>query len=146
MNSYFPTLVFYIWPVLAQVGLTYTVAALILSTRLSDLFFGSGTARFYESYAGFGGPPLVQRTTSQLGNLFEFPVLFFALISLLVAVNFADPLMKLGACIFVGGRWVHALVHLFANKLWIRTPVFMVSNLVLFAMWGRLGYLTLLHS
>lgn len=133
------TLFFYLWPVLAQVALIYLVAALILVTRLADIAFGSGTAKFYESYAGVGGPPLVQRTTRLLANQFEFPILFFVLICILVAVGSEDSLMRLGAWLFVGARWAHAFVQLFANRLWIRTPVFMASNLVLLAMWARLG-------
>lgn len=136
-----PVLSFYLWPVLAQVALTYLVAALILVTRLGDLAFGSGTAKFYENYAGSGGPPLVQRTSRLLANLSEFPVLFFVLICILISIGSTDPWMQLGAWVFVGGRWTHAIVQLCMNRLWIRTPVFMVSNLVLFAMWGRLAQL-----
>lgn len=132
-------LLFYLWPVLAQVALIYLVAALILVTRLADLAFGAGTAKFYENYAGVGGPPLVQRSTRLLANQFEFPVLFFVLIGMMITIGSADPLMRLGAWVFVVGRWVHAFVQLFANRLWLRTPVFMVSNLVLFAMWARLA-------
>lgn len=134
-------LLFYLWPVLAQVALIYLVAALILVTRLGDLAFGAGTAKFYENYAGVGGPPLVQRTTRLLANQFEFPVLFFILIGMMIAIGSTDRLMQLGAWVFVVGRWVHALVQLFANRLWLRTPVFMVSNLVLCAMWARLAQL-----
>jgi hypothetical protein len=134
-------LLFYLWPVLAQVALIYLVAALILVTRLGDLAFGAGTAKFYEDYAGIGGPPLVQRSTRLLANQFEFPVLFFVLIGVMIATGSADPLTRLGAWIFVVGRWVHALVQLFANRLWLRTPVFMISNLALFAMWARLTQL-----
>lgn len=136
------TLSFYLWPVLAQVALIYLVAALILVTRLGDIAFGSGTAKFYENYAGVGGPPLVQRTTRLLANQFEFPILFFVLICILVAVGSEDSLMRLGAWLFVSVRWAHALVQLFANRLWIRTPVFMTSNLVLLAMWARLGQMS----
>lgn len=132
-------LFFYLWPVLAQVALIYLVATLILVTRLGDLAFGAGTAKFYENYAGVGGPALVQRSTRLLANQFEFPVLFFALIGMMIAIGSADPLMQLAAWVFVVARWAHALVQLFANRLWLRTPVFMVSNLVLFAMWARLA-------
>lgn len=132
-------LLFYLWPVLAQVALIYLVAALILVTRLADLAFGTGTAKFYENYAGVGGPPLVQRSTRLLANQFEFPVLFFVLMGMMIAIGSTDPLMQLGAWVFVVGRWVHALVQLFANRLWLRTPVFMVSNLVLCTMWARLA-------
>lgn len=145
MNNQFTTLALYFWPLLGQVALSFLVAALILVTRVSDLAFGSGTVKFYENYIGIGGPVLVQRTTNQLANLFEFPILFFALVCILVSVNTVDPMIQAGAWIFVGCRWVHALIHLFVNMLWIRMPVFMMSNIVLFAMWVRLAYLVYSH-
>lgn len=141
MTHQLSALSLYLWPVLAQIALTYLVAALILITRLGDLAFGQGTARFYENYAGAGGPAIVQRTTRLLANLFEFPILFFVLVCILVAMGLADPWMQLGAWVFVGGRWIHAMVQLGMNRLWIRTPVFMVSNLALLGMWGRLAQL-----
>lgn len=137
MNS---TLTFYLTPLLLQVALTYLVAGLILVTRLSDIL-SKGTPRaFYEQYSGVGGPPLVQRTTNQLTNLFEFPVLFLAVVGLAVAANVQDDLLLRLAWIFVVARCAHTFVHMIVNVLWVRMTVFMLSNVALLGMWIRLAW------
>ena len=133
---------YYLAPLLIQVALPYLVAALILITRLSDIL-GSGTPRsFYENYSGVGGPEMVQRTTNQLTNQFEFPVLFLTLIALAVTGDVRDGMLLTMAWAFAASRWLHAVVHLAVNVLWIRMAVFMVSNLVLLGMWIRLALVT----
>ncbi len=134
---------FYLLPLLAQVALAYAAAAVILVTRLRDIF-GSGVHRsFYEEYSGVGGPVAVQRATKQLGNLFEFPVLFYALITLVVAANLRDGVLLGLAWAFVAARWVHTFVHLGFNMLWVRMTVFMLSNILLAAMWVRVAVIAL---
>ncbi len=128
----------FLGPVLAFVGLTYLTGAALLFTRLLDLL-RRRDARFYEEYAG-GGPPSVQRTTRQLANQFEFPVLFLAAVCLAVASGVNDrPLYGL-VWAYVILRWAHAIIHLTGtlNRLWFRTPVFMLSNFVLLATWVQL--------
>lgn len=135
------TLTYYLPSLLGQVLLSYAVAAAILFTRLADLRAGGHDARFYEDYAGVGGPRAVQQTTRQLANLFEFPVLYFALIGIAIAAGVQDAWLRDGAWCFVAARGLHTVVHLGPNRLWFRTPVFMVSNGVLLAMWGRMAAL-----
>ncbi len=137
------SIAYYLPPVLTMVALPYFTAALILLTRLGDIVAGRRTVNFYEDYAGVGASALVQRTTNQLKNLFEFPVLFYALVSLCVAGDLVDAPLRDLAWAFVAGRWSHAVVHLSFNKLWVRLPIFMASNLILFGMWIRVGLLVL---
>ncbi|HEX4462478.1 MAG TPA: MAPEG family protein [Polyangia bacterium] len=126
-------------PILALVGLTYSTAAAILVTRLSDILSRGNEAAFYEDYAG-GGPPAVRRMTSQLVNLFEFPVLFLAVVCLAVACGFNDRPLRELAWAYVVLRWAHAIIRITPklNRLWLRTPIFMLSNFVLLAMWIEL--------
>lgn len=142
MTSQTTLLAYYLSPVLALVALTYLVAASILVVRLADIVLGRRPVVFYENYSGVGGPKLVQSTTNQMTNLFEFPVLFYAVICIALACNITDPLLQELAWYFVAGRWAHTLVHLTLNRLWLRTPVFMASNLVLLGMWLRIAWIT----
>lgn len=137
MNS---TLTFYLTPLLLQVALTYLVAGLILVTRLSDILSRGTPRAFYEQYSGVGGPPLVQRTTNQLTNLFEFPMFFLAAVTLAVAANVQDEVLLSLVWVFVAARWVHTFVHLIINILWIRMTVFMFSNVALLGVWIRLAW------
>jgi hypothetical protein len=127
-------------PVLALVGLAYVTAAAILVTRLGDMLFRGQQPHFYEDYAG-GGPPAVQRTTSQLANQFEFPVLFLAGACLAVACGINDGVLQGLAWAYVVLRWLHAIIRVTGrlNRLWLRTPVFMLSNFVLLAVWVQLA-------
>jgi hypothetical protein len=128
---------YYLVPTLIAVSLTYLTALLVLVSRVADLLSGDRTMAFYENYSGLGGTGFVQRSSNQLKNLFEFPVLFFALMAFCVASNLRDPMLLSLAWIFALGRIAHWVVHLAFNRLWLRTPVFMISNLVLLAMWIR---------
>lgn len=131
----------YLPPLLALIALQYLAALLILISRCRDLITGARSVGFYEDYAGTNAPPFTQRTTGQLANLFEFPLLFIAAIVFAVACGLQDPWLLKMAWSFVAIRWLHSAIHLGFNKLWIRTPVFMASNLVLLAIWIRLAVL-----
>lgn len=135
------TAAYYLEPMLAQVALSFFIAALILATRLRDILSGNAPPSFYENYSGAGGPVMVQRTRNQLANAFEFPVLFFAVLSIAVASDVRDPLLLQLARAFVTFRWAHSVIHLTLNKLWIRMVAFMLSNLLLFGMWVRFALL-----
>ncbi|HZF86696.1 MAG TPA: MAPEG family protein [Burkholderiaceae bacterium] len=140
-SSHLASVAYYLAPVLAQVALAYFAAALILVTRLQDIIGGTASLVFYESYGGTGGPSMVQRTTHHLVNLFEFPVLFYAAVAFAIAADLRDPLLLQLAWAYVAIRWTHTLVHLTFNKLWVRTPVFMLSNLLLLGMWAHFARL-----
>jgi hypothetical protein len=126
-------------PVLGLIGLTYLSALAILVTSVRDLRDGR-SVRFYEDYVG-GGPQPVERTKRQLANLFEFPVLFFAAVCLACACGVESHALRIMAWLYAALRWAHAIVHLTPklNRLWLRTPVFMMSNLLLLAFWGVLA-------
>lgn len=131
----------YLPAMLAMVALPFFIALGILFTRLRDLSTGSRELKFYEEYSGIGGPMSVQRTTNQLTNLFEFPMLLYIAIIMAITCGLADTLLNQLLIIFVAGRWGHSVVHLFLNRLWLRTPLFMISNIVLLAIWIRLALL-----
>ncbi len=126
-------------PMLAMVALAYASGLSVLLTRMHDVRRGRD-ARFYENYTG-GGPPAVERTTRQLANVFEFPVLFLAAACLACACGVVRPgLMRL-AWVYAVLRWVHAIVHLTPrlNRTWLRASVFFASNVVLLVFWVTLA-------
>ena len=68
-------------------------------------------------------------------NLFELPVLFYALAAIALATGKVTPLLVSLAWAFVGLRALHSLVHCTYNKLAHRAPIWMVGAVVLFAAW-----------
>lgn len=125
-------------PLLGFVALAFATGLSILLTRFVDLARRRPGAAFYEDYAG-GGPIGVQRTTRQLANQFEFPVLFLTAMSLAISIRANDSVLPALAWAYVAMRWGHAIVHVGHNRLWLRTPVFIGSNLVLLTLWIRLA-------
>ncbi|MDQ0393600.1 MAPEG family protein [Labrys monachus] len=125
--------------VLALVALSLLTGLAILAGRGFDILKNGRPLRYYEEFNGASMLAYVTRPTRQLANQFEYPVLFFTLAAVAIAVPVESAwLVSLGWC-YVALRWIHALIHLTLNRLYLRTPVFMASNVVLLTMWIILG-------
>ncbi len=68
-------------------------------------------------------------------NLFEMPVLFFALIAFALPLRQADLIIVLLSWVYVVLRYLHAFVYSTSNNLSFRFGTFAASALVLLAMW-----------
>ncbi|HCO54831.1 MAG TPA: hypothetical protein DIT93_07420 [Pelagibacterium sp.] len=129
----------YVAQLLALVALSLLTGLAILIGRGFDILRNGRSLRFYEDFDGVSTLALVTRPTRQLANQFEYPVLFFTLTAIAIAVPVENSwLAGLGWC-YVALRWTHALIHLTLNRLYLRTPVFMTSNIVLLVMWVIFG-------
>ena len=69
-------------------------------------------------------------------NLFEVPVLFYALCAVALAVSHVPAWLAIGAWLFVALRVAHSVIHCTYNKVMHRFPVFMLGFAVLVALWG----------
>ncbi|MGQ3301306.1 MAPEG family protein [Reyranella sp.] len=133
----------YLPQVLALVALSFVTALAILVSRVVDLVRNDRALSYYEDFTGRAAPLLVLRTTRQLANQFEFPVLFYALVAIAIAIPVRDPLIATLAWCYVALRWAHALSHIAFNRLYVRTPIFMLGNVVLLGMWLALALVVL---
>jgi hypothetical protein len=69
-------------------------------------------------------------------NLFEMPVLFYALCAFLAITRLTTLLLLACAWGYVALRAAHTYVHLTSNKVVRRFQVFVASTIVLYVMWG----------
>ncbi len=69
-------------------------------------------------------------------NLFEVPVLFYALCAFLAITRLTTLLLLACAWGYVVLRAAHTYVHLTSNKVVRRFQVFVASTIVLYVMWG----------
>ncbi len=69
-------------------------------------------------------------------NLFELPVLFYALCLGLAVSGLATPGFAAAAWVYVGMRAVHSFIHTTYNKVRHRFYVYFLSGLWLFGMWA----------
>ena len=84
-------------------------------------------------------PPAVANPSDNLKNLFEMPVLFYALCFYLFAVGTVDPLYLAAAWLFVAFRVLHSAVHCTANIILWRFGLYLVSSCALWFMVVRAG-------
>ena len=68
-------------------------------------------------------------------NLFEVPVLFYALCATAVALKHVPAWLVVGAWLFVALRVAHSFIHCTYNKVMHRFPVFMLGFAVVVVLW-----------
>jgi hypothetical protein len=76
------------------------------------------------------------QSADHLRNLFEMPVLFYALCGFLAVTKLTTPLLLACAWGYVFLRACHTWIHLTNNKVVRRFQVFVASVIVLYVMWG----------
>lgn len=76
------------------------------------------------------------RAADNFRNLFEVPVMFYALCGFLAITKLTSALLLACAWGYVLLRAVHTYIHLTSNTVVRRFQVFVASTLVLYVMWG----------
>jgi hypothetical protein len=128
-----------LWPVFAMVALIFTVWTVLVTQRLRHLKTVRPTAADFVDRAAmhrYFGP--AAPAADNLANLFEMPVLFFAIVPLLMATQQAGIAQVLLAWIYVALRAVHSWHHL-RGRIRPRFRMYVASVAVLAAMW--IGFL-----
>ena len=129
-----------IWPVFAMVLLIFVVWTTMVVQRLGHMrrqppdaatFASGSTARSYFEP--------VDLAANNLANLFEMPVLFFAVVAFLMLTQQVNPTQVVLAWLFVLTRATHSVVHVGANNIRARFGIYLVSVIILAVMW--IGFL-----
>lgn len=96
---------------------------------------GTMNPRYYRTFAGGQEPDELRILSRHAANLLEMPMMFYAIV-LMILVSGESSALSVGmAWAYVGLRFVHAYIHLGTNYVLHRFLVFGVSALVLLAMW-----------
>jgi len=124
------------WSTFALVGLVFAVWMTLFVQRMRHMKrvppepgqFASGDAarRYFEP---------VEMPANNLANLFELPVLYFALVPLLIVTANVNGFQVLLAWAFVLLRIGHSIIHIGPKNLPARFIVHLMSTIVLIAMW-----------
>ena len=130
-----------LWPVLAQIGLTFALYAWLSAARL--LAVRSGEVRYACFELGREEPVRIARITRNLANQFELPVIVFACVSLLVAFDAVRMFDVWAGWIFVAGRVVHCGVQTLTDDVPLRGRVFLINAVGCAMLVGHLGLVAL---
>lgn len=84
----------------------------------------------------------LQRTKAadNFRNLFEMPVLFYALCICLAITGLAGPSFLAVAWVYVALRAMHSFIHTTYNTVLHRFSVYALSSVLLFLLWGAFAF------
>ena len=85
-------------------------------------------------------PAAVSNPSDNLRNLFEIPVLFYALALYLFVTGQVDGLYVGAAWIFVAFRALHSAVHCTFNRVLLRFSLYVISTLAVWFMLARAAW------
>jgi|SRR3954467_7706296 hypothetical protein len=123
-----------IWPAVVQAFLTLTILFVMAYWRYGA--FKSGDLKVIDRAASdIAWPRYAAQAQRSFLNQFETPVLFFALIPLVVITKTYDVLFVTLAWLWVLTRIAHAIVHCTSNRLSLRFPLFLAGVVLLVVMW-----------
>ncbi|OWK32124.1 MAPEG family protein [Sphingomonas mucosissima] len=125
-----------LWPTFALVALVFVVWFTLFVQRIrhmrhspprpADFADGEAARRYFLP---------VEMPANNLANLFEMPVLYFALVPLLILTGQANYVQVTLAWLFVFSRSIHSFIHIGPKKVQWRFLAYLVSVAFLMAMW-----------
>ena len=129
-----------VWPTFVLVALVFVMFGLTVRARLGHMKAVPPTASdFTDGTAARAYFAPVDLPANNIANLFEMPVLYFALLPLLLFTGQTGVAQALLAWVYVLTRILHSHAHVRRLNVRTRFRLFLVSNAVLAAMW--IGFL-----
>ena len=122
-------LTFVVWVVMYVRRITFMVKNNIHAQRLSTPERGAEII-----------PEEVSHASNNLKNLFEVPVIFYALCLYLYVAGQVDEIYLVMAWVFLGLRVVHSLIQCTVNIVMLRFVAYLVSSIALWFMLVRAAY------
>ncbi|WP_186456862.1 MAPEG family protein [Sphingomonas suaedae] len=125
-----------LWPTIVLAGLAFIVFLTMFVTRARHIRANPpGRETFASGDAAMRYFAPVEMPANNYRNLFEMPVLYFALVPLLLITNLDNHIQVVLAWIYVAIRIAHSFVHIGPKKVPVRAMLFVASGVVLMAMW-----------
>ena len=125
-----------LWPTIAMAALIWVVWASLFIMRNRHMKKNPPTDDdFKDGMSAFRYFQPVEMPANNLRNLVEMPMLFFALVPLLIVSDTDNALQVVLAWAYVFFRAWHSFEHIVTKKIERRYPVYMASCAVLAAMW-----------
>jgi hypothetical protein len=132
-------------PVFALMLLTWAVWAYMYAKRIPFIkSLGLEPNQVTPSELARRSPPAVSNPSDNLKNLFEVPVIFYALALYLFVSGQVDNLYVLGCWAYVLFRVLHSAIHCTVNIVMLRFILYAISSVILFLLTLRavIGYFT----
>jgi len=126
-------------PLIAQTALVVVVWIRMYITRIRELRQRKLSPQTLSTSAQASGVLTDVAAADNFRNLFEIPVLFYAVCCALAIADAESAAQLSLAWLFVGLRAVHTFIHLTYNRVMHRFTVYVLSSVVVFVMWVLLA-------
>lgn len=134
MNALSPAAM--LMPMVALVALTFIVWLRLYVVRIGEMRERRIDAQRLTSARALGELLTRTQASDNLRNLFEMPVLFYALCLAVVSVGVTSPFLVNGAWAYVVLRGVHSLIHCTYNRVMHRFLTYAGSSVLLAVLWA----------
>ena len=128
-----------ILPAIALVLLTAIVWVRLYVDRIGEIRQRRINPQSLATSASAGQALQRVQASDNFKNLFEVPVLFYALCALLASAQNVSAFFVVGAWVYVALRYIHSFIHLTYNRVMHRFTVYVLSTVVLFMLWAAFG-------
>lgn len=122
----------------ALVMFTMLVGLYVVKVRRESVRLGQVDKRYYQLMQGYEASDKVVKSTRCINNLYEVPVLFYAVGILYVVLGLESVVALVFAWLFVLLRVVHAYIHLTYNNVMHRMYAFSGGVLCVCILWVNL--------
>lgn len=120
---------------LALVLLTFVVGGRLLYTRVSEMKEKKIHPQKAATSLQMAAQLVNVQAADNFRNLFEVPVLFYALVAVALATHHTPGWLVVGVWAYVALRVVHSFIHCTYNKVMHRLLAFLTSFGLLVALW-----------
>ncbi len=129
-----------LFPCLAMVALTAVVWVRMYAERIGEMYERRIPPQALSSSAAARDKLKRTNAADNFRNLFEMPVLFYALCICLAITGMGDHPFVAGAWAFVVLRVLHSFIHTGYNRVMHRFTVYVISSVLLFLLWGGFAF------
>jgi hypothetical protein len=127
-------------PALAMAGLTFVVWLRMYFARVGEMKRERIHPQAIATSPQMAARLQDTRAADNFRNLFELPVLFYLALTTAALTSQITTLVLILAWTFVALRSVHSAIHCSYNKVMHRFQAYLAGAIVLWVLWGVLGY------
>jgi len=124
-----------LWPTFALAALVFIVWTVMIAHRIGGHWHDRPQPEDVAARGEAALPYSVGASANNFHRLFEIPMLYFALVPLLLITHQAGHFQVVMAWLFVLLRVLQSLVHIMTKKVSASGAMFLASTIVLLAMW-----------
>ena len=125
-------------PLLGMIFLTFGVMIWMLKLRYRAIRIDGMNPKYFRLYKGAKVPDYLAKVTQHYENLLEMPILFYVAIILVIVLDITDTFYVILSWLFLVFRIIHTTIHTTSNNVIHRKNAFILSTLVLMALWGKI--------